>query len=219
MFKFRKYEEAGAYHWHGTYSGGWRRSSPVLHARYDVLVRAVERALDIRREVGLDVGCGDGVMLYKLARRGGRAVGLDLEYDGVSVGQRELRRVGPEPALVCGSGYRLPFADGSFGYVVSTEVLEHLDDPRTWLSEIRRVLKPGGVLALTTPHRLPSGQLQDPYHVQEYDGPMLQAELAPYFDEVEVRGQYPRALYDPYTRPLGFRPVNPACRTPDRPAA
>ena len=66
---FLKYEEQGAYHWRLTYEGGWRRSSPGAHARYDVALGRVARRVPLAGARGLDVGCGDGVMLYKIARR------------------------------------------------------------------------------------------------------------------------------------------------------
>lgn len=209
---FRKYAEEGAYHWHATYSGGWRRSSPVAHARYDVLLGQLARRVDLPTALGLDVGCGDGVMLYKVRRRGGRAVGVDLELDGLAAGREELRRAGAPAPLACGSGYALPFRDGAFDYVTAAEIIEHLDRPGDWLAEVRRVLRRGGVLALTTPHQLPSGELHDVYHCREYDGPALRRELEAYFPEVQVRGQYPRLLYDLYVDGVRVRPLDVGVR-------
>lgn len=51
---------------------------------------------------------------------------------------------------VVGDAHKLPFADGEFKTVLCTEVLEHLKDPRLAISEMRRVLAPGGTLILTT---------------------------------------------------------------------
>ncbi len=51
---------------------------------------------------------------------------------------------------IVGDAHTLPFRDGEFTYMLCTEVLEHLKDPRTAVSEMRRVLSAGGTLVLTT---------------------------------------------------------------------
>ena len=56
----------------------------------------------------------------------------------------------------------LPFDDGSFDLVLCAETIEHVRDVQLLLSEIRRVLRPGGTLALTTPAHLPLGGRPDP---------------------------------------------------------
>jgi len=53
------------------------------------------------------------------------------------------------------NAYHLPFRDGSFGVAVCTEVLEHTQSPQVVLSELRRVLKPGGKLLLSAPFAFP----------------------------------------------------------------
>jgi ubiquinone/menaquinone biosynthesis C-methylase UbiE len=56
----------------------------------------------------------------------------------------------------------LPFGDSSFDLVLCAETIEHVRDVQLLLSEIRRVLRPGGTLALTTPAHLPLGRRPDP---------------------------------------------------------
>jgi SAM-dependent methyltransferase len=56
----------------------------------------------------------------------------------------------------------LPFEDGAFGLVLCAETIEHVRDVQLLLSEVRRVLRPGGVLALTTPANLPLSRPADP---------------------------------------------------------
>ena len=58
----------------------------------------------------------------------------------------------PGAAVVNGTVYRLPFADGAFNRILFTEVLEHIPDDEAALAELFRVLEPGGILALTTPN-------------------------------------------------------------------
>src|SRR6185436_10066275 len=121
----------------------------------------------------------------------------------VALARRMLRRAGAPAPVACASAYQLPFADASVDWVVSIEVLEHLDDARGWLAEVHRVLAPGGVVVLTTPQRAPDGVVRDPYHVHEFEPAELGALLAETFDSVVVEGQYPRGLLRLYKQGLG----------------
>jgi ubiquinone/menaquinone biosynthesis C-methylase UbiE len=148
-----------------------------------------------QKKIGLDIGCGDGVMLYKAILSGGRVVGVDLAHKGLSLAQEQIKaRVKQLPQLVNTSCYQLPFADRTFDYVLSIEVIEHLAKPDQYLCEIKRVLRPGGMVILTTPHRTESGILQDPFHIHEYTGPELAASLREHFPKVSVWGMYPAVL-------------------------
>jgi SAM-dependent methyltransferase len=94
----------------------------------------------------LEVGCDRGVTSYHLRQRGGRWVSVDTE----TVHVRETR------GLV-GSGVvqidplRLPFRDGAFQCVAVVDFLEHVEDDAAHLTELRRVLAPGGSLFVTVP--------------------------------------------------------------------
>ena len=93
----------------------------------------------------LDAPCGDGALARELAARGWRTCAVDIEpvtFEGRE-GVRFMRLDLEEP---------LPFADDSFDAVVSLEGIEHLLLPARCLAEFCRVLRPGGVLVLTTPN-------------------------------------------------------------------
>jgi len=90
----------------------------------------------------LDVGAGDKRFEHYFSNRVERYVALD--YPTTFFGS-------PKNVDVFGTALNLPFADGRFDTVVSFEVLEHVPDSRVTLTELHRVLKPGGVLILTTP--------------------------------------------------------------------
>ena len=97
----------------------------------------------------LDCGCGVGFHLLLLkALRGVAAQGIDAD-----VRRLGKARLGAERPQVAGAALpRLPFRDGTFDKVLASEVLEHLPDDRAALAELLRVLKPGGILALSVPH-------------------------------------------------------------------
>lgn len=97
----------------------------------------------------LDLGCGDGIFTAAAAAFGASSV------IGVDVAQAALDRAGrahPDLAFAhVEEAGPLPFPDNRFELVWASEVIEHIADTGRWLSEVRRVLVPGGRLALTTP--------------------------------------------------------------------
>lgn len=97
----------------------------------------------------LDGGCGMGFYLMAMAKlRRLHLVGLDNWMDRLRWAQRE----GVPAGLVSGGIYSTPFANDTFDAVLLSEVLEHIPDEQLALTEVRRILKPGGVLALSVPH-------------------------------------------------------------------
>jgi len=99
----------------------------------------------------LDVGCGPGTITLDLAARvaPGQTVGVDRDAGVVADAQRLLdsRRV-PGVQFRTADAYALGVDDGSFDVVHAHQVLQHLTDPVAALVEMRRVLRPGGVLAV-----------------------------------------------------------------------
>lgn len=94
----------------------------------------------------LDVGCGTGQMILRLAEEGHRSLGIDIFVDDQLVSN-------PHPKMVCfslGTATNLPLAAESFDLVLSLDVLEHVDDSIA-LDQIFRVLIPGGVGIFSVP--------------------------------------------------------------------
>jgi SAM-dependent methyltransferase len=108
-------------------------------------VRALSRGLQPGARV-LDVGCGRGVLLSGLARRGFEAHGFEMSASAAAgVDPRAVVRVGK-------SLHDAEYPSAYFDQVIIWHVLEHLPDPRETLQEIRRVLKPGGRLVVAVPN-------------------------------------------------------------------
>jgi SAM-dependent methyltransferase len=111
-------------------------------------LRAFVRSLD-RAESALDLGCGDGRLTAEL--NAGELTAADVSRVALERARRRLpgaRFAELEPDAP------LPFDDGAFDLVLCAETIEHVRDVQLLLSEIRRVLRPGATLALTTPaHR------------------------------------------------------------------
>jgi SAM-dependent methyltransferase len=126
----------------------------------------------------LDLGCGGGRHAFEAARRGARVVALDTdlaELERVTATFAAMNEAGelPEGAsgrAVAADANRMPFADGAFDKVIAAEVLEHLPADQAAMNELARVLRPGGMAAVTVPAWLPERicwRLSDDYHTVE----------------------------------------------------
>ena len=99
----------------------------------------------------LDAGCGAGGTTLSLAEEGCLAIGLDLAARFRGTGTRLAGEKGIAGVrFVQGDGTRLPFRDARFDLVLSHEVIEHIPGALAYLRECHRVLRPGGVLYLST---------------------------------------------------------------------
>ena len=112
----------------------------------------------------LDAGCGSGRNMIELARRG-TVTGVELS--DTSVGLARARHTGD---VISGSVLQMPFASASFDLAVCLDVLEHLEDDRAALRELRRVVAPGGSLLVTVPayQWLWSGHDEVNHHYRRY---------------------------------------------------
>jgi SAM-dependent methyltransferase len=152
------------------------------------------RADGVRGLTVLDVACGAGFGLDMLRQAGACAIGVD--YDGAVLG--DVRNRQPAARLVRGDATCLPLECASIDLVVSFETIEHVPNAQALVVEIRRVLKPGGRLVLSTPNRAfgPSARhTGNPFHVREFTADELRDLLRGSFGEVHLFGQRPSAAY------------------------
>jgi len=97
----------------------------------------------------LEIGCGHGTLVHRLSAKGLDVIGVETSTTRIAEG-RALYGALPIEQV---SGTALPFADEQFDLVLSFDVLEHIPDTDRHLSEVRRVLKPGGWYLLQTPNK------------------------------------------------------------------
>jgi SAM-dependent methyltransferase len=121
----------------------WQKVHGVRRLELAVLTRFLE--LSGKQRV-LDVGSGKGAFCGELARAGHGVVGVDPSAAATRIAKMF---VNPEGDFVLGEGEALPFSGARFDRAVSVCVLEHTKDDLRVLSEVHRVLKPGGLFALT----------------------------------------------------------------------
>jgi SAM-dependent methyltransferase len=181
----------------------------MLTIRFDQLgLRAGDRVLD--------VGAGFGRHVFECARRGADVVALDHAEDEVvetratlgamvAAGEIDLARF---KGVLRGDATRLPFADDAFDVVITSEVLEHIQDDVAAIAEMVRVLKPGGHFAATVPAWFPekvNWMLSDEYHapksvgghVRIYSATELSAKLRT--AGLDLHGRHrAHALHSPY---------------------
>jgi SAM-dependent methyltransferase len=164
----------------------------------------------------LDVGAGFGRHAFEVARRGGDVVALDWAADEVERTRATIGAMvdgGEIPierfvGVLRGDATHLPFDDDSFDVVITSEVLEHVQDDVAAISEMARVLKPGGAFAATVPSWFPekvNWMLSDEYHapksvgghVRIYSATELRAKLRA--AGLDLRGSHhAHALHSPY---------------------
>jgi 2-polyprenyl-3-methyl-5-hydroxy-6-metoxy-1,4-benzoquinol methylase len=162
----------------GVDAGGMTHAEHV--ARYRWAAQVAEG-----RDV-LDAGCGVGFGAHVLHAAGARRVaGVDA-FAGAVVEAREQAQPGLE--FIVGDVRELPFGEHEFDLVTCFEVIEHVAEQERLLDELARVLRPGGLLAISTP--IPGAiALRNPHHVAELDPHEFERLLRERFANVALRWQ------------------------------
>ncbi len=153
----------------------------------------------------LDAGCGTGYGTEILAVAGAqRAVGVDISQDAIEAACSYSS--GSASEFLLGNLHELPFKDDTFDLAVCFEAIEHVEDQHLAIGELRRVLGPTGVLAISSPNRnvYPPG---NPHHTHEYVPEEFKRALAGEFTNVRLYRQSPwlgaAVLDDEQSRAIG----------------
>jgi SAM-dependent methyltransferase len=152
-------------------------------ARYHFAVRLA------RGKRVLDAGCGAGYGSAELADVAEKVTGIDIAPAAVDYARAHYAL--PNLAFEQASCTQLPYADGAFDLVVAFEVIEHLENWRDFLQEVRRVLAPAGQAIVSTPNRLYYTESRgadgaNPFHVHEFDFDEFNRELKQFFPYVSM---------------------------------
>lgn len=123
---------------------GWDEVAPESSDYINPAI--LEIAARVKPATVLDAGCGNGVLAAALARAGYEVVGVDGDEQGIEIAQKRY----PEVRFEAGLFEQAP--PGTFDFVCSTEVVEHLYSPHELARYCFDALKPGGTLAMSTPY-------------------------------------------------------------------
>ena len=164
--EFHKYKKRGAYHWEQIGFNIFKRNTFVLGRYHNMISLAKNEINDLKDKQVLDVGCGDGVLSYLFAKEDAKVSGID--YSDIAIEFAKEKTKGLNINFQQGSAYELPFEDNSFDIVISSDVIEHLEDVEKYLSEINRVVKSTeGIIIISTPVKFTEYPL-DKEHIVEW---------------------------------------------------
>lgn len=187
-------------------------------ARAPYFERIWRRELPAENTRMLDVGCGGGLLTNVLAAAGFALNGVDISPNSLEQARIGAANLTNKPHYEVSSAYDLPYANESFDGVVMSDVLEHFHDLRKALSEVYRVLKPGGAFVLDTINRTPQSWV-----LAIQIGERLTGRIPPGTHdwrlfikpaELEVAMRDVGLLPGPASELVGFSPVNPLAYPP-----
>jgi ubiquinone/menaquinone biosynthesis C-methylase UbiE len=145
--------------------------------------------LTIDKEV-LDIASGEGYGSAMIAKRARRVTGVDISPAAVEHAQRRYQR--DNLRFVSGSCAAIPLPDCAVDVVISFETIEHHAEHEQMLREIRRVLRPGGLLVISSPDKAEYSDkpgYRNPFHIKELYKEEFRALLAAHFRHVTLMGQ------------------------------
>lgn len=150
-----------------------RLQTPSYLLRRRLVLRLLDRAAPTRV---LEIGCGRGELLARLAARGWTAVGLEISATAAATARETTRPYASQVQIVDNPEE----VRGKFEYVLALEVLEHIEDDVSALQEWRAWVQPGGSLVLTVPAHESKWTASDEYggHFRRYERARLQEILA-----------------------------------------
>lgn len=151
-------------------------SNRILGYEQDARQEAILSLIKNNYALGLDAGCGNGRDFNMLLQHTQTIIGIDSSQGMVAEARIKADRTlnGQRIHLSIADVTRLPFQNGSFDFIVCSEVLEHVPNWRKALLEFCRLLKPGSTLIISTPNKLSM------YGLTRYPGRLLLGSKHPY---------------------------------------
>lgn len=159
----------------------------LIHAEHVNRYRAIRRLVEGKSVLDIASGAGYGSAI--LAQTAADVVGVDV--DAGAVAYATSRYSAPHVRFVAGSAEDIPLDDDSVDVVVTFETIEHVADYRTFLREIRRVLKPEGIVVVSTPND-PEFTPGNHFHLHQFERGELMSVLGEVFP---VREEYLQATW------------------------
>lgn len=159
----------------------------IEHLHRYFLARHLCRGRDV-----LDVASGEGYGSALLAQTAGSVIGVEMSEQ--TVAHSIAAYTAPNLRFIQGDARNIPLGDASVDVVVSFETLEHFFEHDRFIAEVRRVLRPGGLLILSSPERdiySPLGSDANPYHARELTRAEFETLVQPAFTHMKILLQRP----------------------------
>lgn len=161
----------------------------------------------VKNKVVLDAACGSGYGSYMLSKTAKSVYGVDISNNALEMATKMYNAKN----IIYSKGdiRKLDFKNNTFDVVVSFETIEHILQGPEFLRECHRVLKPGGLLIISTPNAAvssPGGRIQNPYHLVEYHPDEFLNLLWIQFSNAKLYGQKPIVTFPILRRFLGKTP-------------
>lgn len=148
-------------------------------------------ALDyVKGKKVLDCASGAGYGSYMLAQTAYDVIGVDISQDAIDYAKNHYQAYNLE--FFCHDACNLPFDDSTFDVITSFETLEHIKEYQCFIKECKRVLRPHGLLIISTPNRVVSAILKNEYnqyHLFEMNVVEFSESLFKEFSLIELFGQ------------------------------
>jgi ubiquinone/menaquinone biosynthesis C-methylase UbiE len=145
----------------------------------------------VKGKIVLDDGCGTGYgSAFLLKAKPLKVIGIDVSVDAIIYAIQRYRC--PQLSFLVADGCQLPFPDKSFDVVISSQVIEHVDDDEAYLREVVRILKDDGFFMVSTPNKQTFNPNESPmpFHCREYYVHEFVRLLQSFFRNVKIFGQY-----------------------------
>lgn len=130
-------------------------------------------------------GTGYGVRLLTEKGRTDTVIGIDVDVNAVAYAVKKHHIKGT--VFLCASGDRMPLPNACVDVITCFETIEHVPDDAALVSELHRVLTPGGLLIISTPNQWSAAV--SPFHLREYDRRSFMRALEPWFECIELYNQ------------------------------
>jgi len=166
-------------------------SENVIFQRHMIAYKEASRLIS---GTVLEIGCGEGYGISELVKFSEKYIGVDKFDTFIS---EEIKKNNDIVFHKMEIPPLLNIEANSIDFVVTFQVIEHIQDDHYFLNEIFRVLKPGGKLLLTTPNKLMSLS-RNPWHIREYTPFEMKDILSKYFAKTQVNGVYGNDLVMEY---------------------
>ena len=172
------------------------RFVPDVHGNIELehLHRYLLACKAVAGKTALDIASGEGYGSAMLAQTAHKVIGVDIAQEAVAHAQAKYQAENLEFRI--GSCTAMPLDDASVDVVVSFETIEHHDEHEAMMREIKRVLRPGGVVVISSPDKLEysdKSNYSNPYHIKELYRDEFKKLLSLYFKNHSIYGQ--RVVY------------------------